>query len=162
MVVPQGMSYANSAGLPAVFGLYGAFLPCLVYGLVGSSRQLAVGPVAVTSLLIGTTLPDLIPCYSALGITNPNTPKPTQVDCQNQYNTAAIQLSLMVSIMYTLIGLFRLGWVTKFLSHAAIGGFISGASIIISLTQVGQRTAYTSAPAPPLNLHQLCNLACPP
>ena len=56
--------------------------------------------------------------------------------CQNQYNTAAIQLSLMVSVMYTLIGLFRLGWVTKFLSHAVIGGFISGASIIISLTQV--------------------------
>lgn len=48
MVIPQGMSYANLAGLPYVFGLYGAFVPCLVYSLFGSSRQLAVGPVAVS------------------------------------------------------------------------------------------------------------------
>ncbi|KXZ44585.1 hypothetical protein GPECTOR_65g203 [Gonium pectorale] len=77
MVVPQGLSYANLAGLPSVYGLYGAFIPCLVYSLVGSSRQLAVGPVAVTSLLIGTKLKDLLP-ESAV-ISNPNTPTAEQV-----------------------------------------------------------------------------------
>lgn len=58
------------AGLPAVFGLYGAFIPCIIYALVGSSRQLAVGPVAVTSLLIGSTLKELVP--GAVNIVNPN------------------------------------------------------------------------------------------
>ena len=53
MVIPQGMSYANLAGLPQVYGLYGAFVPCLVYSLLGSSKQLSVGPVAVTSILLG-------------------------------------------------------------------------------------------------------------
>lgn len=72
MVVPQGLSYANLAGLPSVYGLYGAFLPCIVYSLVGSSRQLAVGPVAVTSLLLGTKLKDILP--EAAGISNPNIP----------------------------------------------------------------------------------------
>ncbi len=64
---PQGMAYASSAGLPSVYGLYGAFLPCLVYCLVGSSRQLAVGPVAVTSLLLAANLHDLVPCRWGMG-----------------------------------------------------------------------------------------------
>ncbi len=70
MVVPQSMSYANLAGLPTEYGLYGAFLPVLAYALVGSSRQLAVGPVAVTSLIIGSSLKDLVEGSSE--ITNPN------------------------------------------------------------------------------------------
>jgi len=134
MVVPQGMSYANSAGLPSVYGLYGAFLPCLVYCLVGSSRQLAVGPVAVTSLLISANLKPLVPCVSA--IANPNTvTDPDQVACQTQYNHAAIQLAFIVACLYTGVGVLRLGWITKFLSHAVIGGFTSGAAITIALGQ---------------------------
>jgi sulfate transporter 4 len=65
MVVPQGMSYATIAGLPTVIGLYGAFVPCMVYSLLGSSKQLAVGPVAVTSLLIGNGLKDILPAVWA-------------------------------------------------------------------------------------------------
>ena len=85
MVVPQGMAYASSAGLPSVFGLYGAFLPCLVYCCLGSSRQLAVGPVAVTSLLFASNLHSLIPCSQ--GISNPNSPGTSElVECQQQYN----------------------------------------------------------------------------
>ena len=85
MVVPQGMAYASSAGLPSVFGLYGAFLPCLVYCCLGSSRQLAVGPVAVTSLLFASNLHSLIPCSQA--ISNPNSPgTPELMECQLQYN----------------------------------------------------------------------------
>lgn len=53
MIVAQGLSYATLAGVPAVYGLYGAFLPCMAYALVGTSKQLAVGPVAVTSIIIG-------------------------------------------------------------------------------------------------------------
>eukprot|EP00798_Chlamydomonas_sp_ICE-L_P001367 gene1367-32731_t len=93
MVVPQGMSYANSAGLPSVYGLYGAFLPCIAYTLVGSSKQLAVGP------------------------------------CQDKYNKAAIQLAFIVAMLYTILGVLRLGWVTKFLSHAVISGFTTGAAV---------------------------------
>jgi sulfate transporter 4 len=79
----QGISYANLAGLPGVYGLYGAFVPCIIYALVGSSRQLAVGPVAVTSLLIGSRLKDLVPGISS--ITNPNVLTPAQVS--TLYNT---------------------------------------------------------------------------
>lgn len=61
MVVPSGLSYAAIAGLPAVMGLYGAFVPCIVYCLFGNSRQLSVGPVAVTSLLIGNGMAEVLP-----------------------------------------------------------------------------------------------------
>lgn len=133
MVVPQGMSYANSAGLPSVFGLYGAFLPCLVYALLGSSRQLAVGPVAVTSLLIASNLRSLIPCSQA--ITNANAP--SDPDCQAQYNKASIQLAFIVACLYTGVGALRMGWITKLLSHAVIAGFTTGAAITIAMGQVG-------------------------
>ncbi len=131
MAVPQGISYATSAGLPGVFGLYGVFLPCLVYSLMGTSRQLAVGPVAVTSLLIYSNLQTVLPCSSVN--TNPNTP--VDVACQNQYNTAAIQVALIVACMYTSVGLLRLGWLMKFLSHSVIGGFMTGAAITIGIGQ---------------------------
>ncbi|GIL90343.1 hypothetical protein Vretimale_18206 [Volvox reticuliferus] len=134
MVVPQGMSYATLAGLPSVYGLYGAFMPCLTYALVGSSRQLAVGPVAVTSLLIGNNLKDLVEGSS--GISNPNTPTDAQKPIQERYNHLAIQLALLVAILYTSVGVFRLGFVTNFLSHSVIGGFTSGAAITIGLSQV--------------------------
>lgn len=82
MVVPQSMSYANLAGLPTEYGLYGAFLPVLAYALVGSSRQLAVGPVAVTSLIIGSSLKDLVEGSSE--ITNPNKLTAAQVRGEQQ------------------------------------------------------------------------------
>jgi len=134
MVVPQGMSYANLAGLPSVFGLYGAFLPCLVYAFVGSSRQLAVGPVAVTSLLLDTQLKAMVP--DANSISNPNSLTPDQIPIQDLYNHKAIQVCLIVSGMYTAVGLLRLGFVTNFLSRSVIGGFTSGAAITIGLSQL--------------------------
>lgn len=79
-VVPQAMSYANIAGVPAVMGLYGAFTPILLYSLFGSSKQLGVGPVAVTSGLIFSGLSGVIPGYE--GIMDPNDPKPDQVAIQ--------------------------------------------------------------------------------
>jgi sulfate transporter 4 len=85
MVVPQGMSYANLAGVPPVFGLYGAFLPVLIYSLFGSSKQLGVGPVAVTSMLIGNGVQSMVP--GSEHIADPANPAPEEVDIQNKYNT---------------------------------------------------------------------------
>ena len=89
-VVPQGLAYATSAGVTSVFGLYGAFLPCIVYAIMGTSGQLGVGPVAVTSLIIYANLQAVMPC--AQTISNPNTiTDPKQLACQEAYNQAAIQ-----------------------------------------------------------------------
>eukprot|EP00775_Hariotina_reticulata_P008330 gene8330-8515_t len=133
MIVPQGMSYAIIAGVPAVYGLYGAWLPLIVYALLGSSRQLGVGPVAVTSLLIGNGVKDMLP--GAENIENPNTPGDL-ADIQAQFNHKVIQLAFLVACMYTGVGVLRLGFVVRFLSHSVITGFTSGAAIIIGLSQV--------------------------
>ena len=85
MVVPQGISYANIAGVPSVYGLYGAFLPVLVYALFGSSKQLGVGPVAVTSMLIGNGIRPMVP--GSENIDNPSAPNgPEEVALQDTYN----------------------------------------------------------------------------
>jgi sulfate transporter 4 len=90
MVVPQGMSYAMLANLPAVWGLYGAMIPNIMYALFGSSRHLAVGPVAVTSLLLGHALHKIIP--ASQDIDEPNNPKPGQVAIQDLVNKTAMQV----------------------------------------------------------------------
>jgi hypothetical protein len=89
MVVPQGMSYAVLAGLPAVYGLYGACVPVLVYTLLGTSRHLAVGPTAVSSLLTGSVLRRVYPMAKL--ISDPNNPGELE-DVQKLYNKAAIQV----------------------------------------------------------------------
>uniref|UniRef100_A0A383W800 STAS domain-containing protein n=1 Tax=Tetradesmus obliquus TaxID=3088 RepID=A0A383W800_TETOB len=133
-VVPQGMSYANITGLPAVMGLYGAFLPVLIYALFGSCRQLGVGPVAVTSGLIFSGMAGIVPGYD--GILDPNDPKPEQVAIQAEYNKNVIQLAFLVACLYTAVGLFRLGFLIRFLSHPVITGFTSGAALVIAAGQV--------------------------
>lgn len=82
------MSYALLAGLPAVYGLYGAFVPVLVYSVFGSSPHLAVGPVAVTSVLLGHALPKMVPGIEK--IDDPNDPGEF-ADIQASYNAVAIQ-----------------------------------------------------------------------
>jgi hypothetical protein len=89
MVVPQGMSYAVLAGLPAVYGLYGACVPVLIYTLLGTSRHLAVGPTAVSSLLTGSVLRRVYPMAKL--ISDPNNPGELE-DVQKLYNKAAIQV----------------------------------------------------------------------
>ncbi|PRW56212.1 sulfate transporter [Chlorella sorokiniana] len=132
MVIPQGMSYANLAGLPYAFGLYGAFVPCIVYAFLGSSRQLVVGPVAVTSILLANGLQDFMPYLE-----DPNTPKtPEEKQIQENYNHAAVQIAFVAGCFYTAIGILRLGWITNFLSAAVISGFMTGACVIIALSQV--------------------------
>lgn len=144
MIVPQSMSYGNLAGLPAVYGLYGSWLPLWFYAFFGTSKQLGVGPVAVTSLLIGDKLPDVIP--GSRSITNHNQPSAADQPIQDAYNHAAIQLSFLVACFYTGVGVLRLGFLTNFLSKSVIGGFTSGAAIIIGLSQVKYILGYGTRP----------------
>lgn len=88
LVTPQGLSYAKIAGLPPVYGLYGAFVPVMLYAALGSSRHLAVGPVAVTSLILGSGLPKTIPGV----FINADPNNPTNPAAQQLYNEAAIQV----------------------------------------------------------------------
>ncbi|OZM56002.1 sodium-independent anion transporter [Lottiidibacillus patelloidae] len=118
MLIPQGMAYAMLAGLPPVIGLYASTIPLIIYALFGSSRQLAVGPVAMVSLLVFTGV-------SALA--DPGT---------EEFVSLALLLALMVGVIQLAMGLFRLGFLVNFLSHAVISGFTSGAALIIGLSQL--------------------------
>ena len=118
MLVPQGMAYALLAGLPPVTGLYASTLPLFVYALFGSSRQLAVGPVAIVSLLTLSGVSLLAEPGSA------------------DFITLAALLALMVGVIQLGLGLLRAGFITNFLSHAVISGFTSAAALIIGLSQL--------------------------
>jgi sulfate permease, SulP family len=120
MLVPQGMAYAMLAGLPPVVGLYASTVPLLAYALLGSSRQLAVGPVAIVSLL---TLSGV----SALA-------EPGSVE----FTRLAALLALMVGVLHLALGVLRAGFVVNFLSHAVVSGFTSAAAIVIGASQLRQ------------------------
>jgi sulfate transporter 4 len=130
MIVPQSMSYAKLAGLPVQFGLYSSLVPIYAYAFFGSSRQLAVGPVAMVSLLLSTGLTMIL---EKEGITKEST---SEAEYEQIYTTLALQTSVLVGICYIVMGVLRLGFVTIFLSHAVVSGFTSAAAIIIGLSQV--------------------------
>jgi sulfate transporter 4 len=127
MAVPQSLSYAKLADLPVEYGLYSVLFPIMAYSVFGSSRQLSVGPVALVSLILGTGLNNQM---AAMGISKDD---PNYYDVRT---TLAIQTSLLVGILNIVMGLIRLGFVTIFMSHAVISGFISGASIVIGMSQL--------------------------
>ena len=118
MLIPQGMAYALLAGLPPVVGLYASTLPLVVYALFGSSRHLAVGPVAIVSLLTLTAVSQL----AAPG--------------SSEFIALAALLALLVGAIQLGLGLLRAGFVTTFLSHAVISGFTSAAAVVIGLSQL--------------------------
>lgn len=118
LLIPQGMAYAMIAGLPPVFGLYAALLPQVVYGLLGTSRQLSVGPVALDSLLVATGLGAL----SLSGL--------------DEYISMAIFLALFMGGIQFLLGIFRMGFLVNFLSRPVISGFTTAAAIIIGASQL--------------------------
>lgn len=119
MLIPQSLAYALLAGLPPEVGLYASVLPLVAYAIFGTSSALAVGPVAVVSLMTATAVGRI----AAEG----------SVD----YASAAIVLALLSGVMLTLMGLFRLGFVANFLSHPVISGFITASGLIIATSQVG-------------------------
>ena len=119
MLVPQSLAYAMLAGMPPVTGLYASVLPLLVYALFGSSMTLAVGPVAVTSLMTAAALAPLASAGS-----------PAYVD-------AALALALLAGAALALAGLLRLGFLAQLLSRPVISGFTSGAGLLILVGQLG-------------------------
>ncbi len=118
MLIPQSLAYALLAGLPPEMGLYASILPIVAYALFGSSMTLAVGPVAVASLMTASALQPLAAAGSA------------------QYISLAITLSLLSGGMLLLFGLLRLGFLAHFLSHPVISGFISGSAVLIAVGQL--------------------------
>jgi sulfate permease, SulP family len=118
MLVPQAMAYALLAGLPPEVGLYAATLPVLAYAAFGTSRQLAVGPVAIVSLITASALAPLADEGTAA------------------YLGAAALLALMVGVLHLVLGVARLGFIVNFLSHSVLVGFTAAAAIVIGLSQV--------------------------
>ena len=151
LLIPQGMAYALIAGLPPIYGLYAALTPQIIYAFLGTSRQLAVGPVAMDSLLVAAGL-------GALSIVD-----------SNQYIQMAILLALTIGAIQFLLGLLRMGFIVNFLSKPVISGFTSAAAIIIcinqlkhilgiSISQSNKIHIFTSAlmqSETPINLHSL-------
>jgi sulfate permease, SulP family len=118
MLVPQSMAYALLAGLPPEVGLYASIAPLIIYGLLGTSRTLAVGPVAMVSLLVAAGVGALEPASAA------------------EYMQYALVIALQVAIIQTVMGLLRVGFVVNFLSHPVLAGFTSAAAIIIGFSQL--------------------------
>jgi len=125
MLIPQGMAYAVIAGLPPIYGLYASTVPLLIYAIFGTSRQLAVGPTALIALLTASGLSTL------------------QLATAAEYIQMAIVLALLVGVVSLFMGVFRLGFLTNFLSHPVIGGFTSAAALIIAFSQLNHLLGIT-------------------
>jgi SulP family sulfate permease len=118
MVIPQSLAYAMLAGLPAITGLYASILPSILYSLFGTSRSLAVGPVALTSVMTASAV------------------LPFAVSGTEQYATVAILLAFMSGVFLLVLSLLRLGFLTNLLSHPVISGFISASALLIVIGQL--------------------------
>ena len=123
LLIPQSLAYALLAGLPLQAGLYASILPAIAYALVGSSGVLAVGPVAITSLLTFSALAPLAP---------PGSP---------EYLSLAIILAVLSGLCLLVMGVLRMGFLANFLSHPVMSAFVSASAIIIVLGQLKGVTA---------------------
>ena len=126
MLIPQGLAYALLAGLPPEVGLYASIAPLVLYATLGTSRVLAVGPVAVVSLMSA----------SAIG--------QHAVAGSQEYWSVAITLAFMSGSMLLLMGVMRLGFLANFLSHPVISGFISASGLLIAASQMKTILGVTS------------------
>jgi SulP family sulfate permease len=118
MLIPQSLAYAMLAGLPPEVGLYASVAPLVLYAVLGTSRVLAVGPVAVVSLMTAAAIGE----QAALGV--------------HSYWAIAITLAFMSGVMLLLMGFLRLGFLANFLSHPVISGFISASGLLIAASQL--------------------------
>ena len=118
MLIPQSLAYALLAGLPAEVGLYASIAPLVIYAVFGTSRTLAVGPVAVASLMTAAAVGKL----AAQG--------------SPEYLGAAVAMAVASGIILLAMGLLRLGFIANFLSHAVISGFITASGILIATGQL--------------------------
>lgn len=122
MLIPQSLAYAMLAGLPPQAGLYASLLPLIAYALLGSSGPLSVGPFAITSIMTATSLAALF----------------AQVNYSpSQMLIAASVLAMLCGLFLLAFGIFRLGFLTNFISFPVVTGFISASAIIIGSSQLG-------------------------
>jgi SulP family sulfate permease len=118
MLIPQSLAYALLAGLPAETGIYASIAPIVLYAIFGTSRALAVGPVAVVSLMTAAAIGN---------IAEPGSP---------ELLLAAVTLAFLSGAFLILLGVFRLGFLANFLSHPVIAGFITASGILIAMSQL--------------------------
>ncbi|MAO63908.1 MAG: sodium-independent anion transporter [Balneola sp.] len=118
MLIPQGMAYAMLAGLPPIYGLYASIVPLILYAIFGTSRQLAVGPVAMVSLLVLAGVGEVAEVGS------------------DRFIQLAIMTAMGVGLFQFFMGVFRMGFLVNFLSHPVLSGFTSAAALIIGGSQV--------------------------
>ena len=118
MLIPQSLAYALLAGLPPEAGLYASIAPIILYTIFGTSRALAVGPVAVVSLMTAAALSNIVE-QGTMG-----------------YAVAALSLAALSGVILLAMGLFRLGFIANFLSHPVIAGFITASGLIIAASQL--------------------------
>ena len=119
MLIPQSLAYALLAGMPPEAGLYASIVPIMLYAVFGTSNALAVGPVAVISLMTAAAVGEVATSGTA------------------GYAVAALTLAGLSGAMLLLLGLFRLGFIANFLSHPVIAGFITASGILIATSQLG-------------------------
>ncbi|KAJ4897952.1 putative sulfate transporter 3.4 [Raphanus sativus] len=120
LAIPQGISYAKLANLPPIVGLYSSFVPPLIYSILGSSKHLAVGPVSIASLVMGSMLSESV--------------SPTQDPVL--YLKLAFTSTFFAGLFQASLGLLRLGFLIDFLSKPTLVGFTAGAAVIVSLQQL--------------------------
>jgi sulfate permease, SulP family len=118
LLVPQGMAYAMLAGLPPVYGLYSSTVPLIIYAIFSTSRQLSMGPMAITSLLLGTT-------SEKFGYT----------DGSIESITLVVSISYLAGFFQVMLGVFRLGPLAEIISHSVLTGFVTGSALVIFLSQ---------------------------
>lgn len=121
LLIPQGLSYSVLAGMPPVYGLYTATFACFVYAVLGTSKQLSMGPMAITSLLLGLSMHSL--GYDE----NSNS---------QEYITVVLNISLLSGLFLFLFGFLKVGVLVNFLSHSVLTGFITASALLISLSQL--------------------------
>lgn len=118
MLIPQSMAYALLAGVPAIYGLYASLIPLFIYPLLGTSRHLAVGTVALDMLIVAAGVGALASAGT------------------EHYIELAILLAVMTGIIEIGMGIFRLGFMVNFLSRPVIAGFMTAAPLIIASSQI--------------------------
>lgn len=118
MLIPQSLAYASLAGLPPEVGLYASIAPLVLYAIFGTSRVLAVGPVAVVSLMTAAAIGERAAAGSP------------------EYWALAIALAFMSGAMLLVMGVLRLGFLANFLSHPVISGFITASALLIAVGQL--------------------------
>ena len=118
MLIPQSLAYALLAGLPPEAGIYASIAPIILYAIFGTSRALAVGPVAVVSLMTAAAIGQIAET-GTMG-----------------YAIAALTLAFLSGAILLIMGVFRLGFLANFLSHPVIAGFITASGILIAASQL--------------------------